>query len=161
MSDSMRQSTTDKVSSSMKPDSQKSTMEKGTDSVKGAADSVAGKAQPGTPSSPPPPFPTPTPTHEPPFSPPSTMASLLTHPPLPTDSEKSTTQSMSDSVSGGSSDASKSASDTAGKAQEQGGSMMNQASETLSNVAGQAQDALGMGSTFQIPPQNPSGGCRC
>ncbi|KAK1825103.1 hypothetical protein LTR12_000392 [Friedmanniomyces endolithicus] len=110
MSDSMRQSTTDKVSSSMKPNSSKSTMEKGTDSVKGAADSVAGKAQP--------------------------------------DSEKSTGQSLTDSVSGGSSDASKSASDTAGKAQEQGGSMMNQASETLSNVAGQAQDALGMGSTF-------------
>jgi len=66
---------------------------------------------------------------------------------------------MSDSVSGGSSDASKSASDTAGKAQEQGGSMMNQASETLSNVAGQAQDALGMGSTLHNLPCCLNHGC--
>ena len=40
--------TSDKVKSTMKPDSEKSTLEKGSEQVKGTADSVAGKAQPGT-----------------------------------------------------------------------------------------------------------------
>merc|ERR1711874_949079 len=96
MSDALRQDTSDKVKSTMKPDSEKSTLEKGSESVKGTADSVAGKAQP--------------------------------------DSEKSTGQSITDSVSGGSKDASN-----------QGSSMLNQASEGLSNAATQAQDALGLG----------------
>ena len=59
--------------------------------------------------------------------------------------EKSTFQSATDSVTGGSSDASKSASDTAGKAQEQGSGVLNQASESLGNAATQAQNALGLG----------------
>ncbi|KAK3047567.1 hypothetical protein LTR09_011072 [Extremus antarcticus] len=46
MSDALRQSTTDKAASNLKPDSQKSTLEQGSDKVKGAADSVAGSAQP-------------------------------------------------------------------------------------------------------------------
>jgi len=96
MSDSMRQDTTDKIKSNVKPDSEKSTLEKGSESIKGTADSVAGKAQP--------------------------------------DSEKSAGQSVTDTVSGGSKDA-----------QNQGSSLLNQASEGLSNAATQAQDALGMG----------------
>lgn len=36
----------DKVASNLKPDSQKSTLEQGSDKVKGAADSVAGSVQP-------------------------------------------------------------------------------------------------------------------
>lgn len=43
-----RQSTTDKIGSSVKPDSQKSTLEQGTDSLKSTADSVAGSVQPGS-----------------------------------------------------------------------------------------------------------------
>ncbi|KAK5115034.1 hypothetical protein LTR62_001731 [Meristemomyces frigidus] len=46
MSDSMRQSTTDKAASSLKPDSSKSTTEKAGDSIKSTADSVAGSVQP-------------------------------------------------------------------------------------------------------------------
>ncbi|KAK3713787.1 hypothetical protein LTR37_008273 [Vermiconidia calcicola] len=46
MSDSMRQSTTDKAASSMKPDSEKSVLEKGQETAKSTADSVAGSAQP-------------------------------------------------------------------------------------------------------------------
>jgi len=42
----MREDTTDKVKANLKPDSQKSTLEKGQESVQGAADSVAGKLQP-------------------------------------------------------------------------------------------------------------------
>ena len=42
-----RQSTTDKVASNVKPDSQKGVLEQGSDTVKGAADSVAGSVQPG------------------------------------------------------------------------------------------------------------------
>jgi len=41
-----REDTTDKVKANLKPDSQKSTLEKGQESVQGAADSVAGKLQP-------------------------------------------------------------------------------------------------------------------
>ncbi|RMX97277.1 hypothetical protein D0868_10732 [Hortaea werneckii] len=36
----------DKLASNLKPDSEKSTLEKGQDQVKGAADSLAGQAQP-------------------------------------------------------------------------------------------------------------------
>ncbi|KAI5369649.1 Putative Heat shock protein 9/12 [Septoria linicola] len=46
MSDSLRQDTTDKVASAVKPDSQKSTTESLGDKAKGTGDSVAGKAQP-------------------------------------------------------------------------------------------------------------------
>ncbi|KAK6431789.1 hypothetical protein LTR95_012049 [Oleoguttula sp. CCFEE 5521] len=46
MSDALRQSTTDKAASSLKPDSQKSTLESAGDSVKSTADSVAGSVQP-------------------------------------------------------------------------------------------------------------------
>ncbi|CAK1356112.1 hypothetical protein CB0940_00242 [Cercospora beticola] len=46
MSDSLRQSNTDKAASALKPDSQKSTTEQLGDKAKGAGDSVAGKAQP-------------------------------------------------------------------------------------------------------------------
>ncbi|KAK4888880.1 hypothetical protein LTR27_012279 [Elasticomyces elasticus] len=101
MSDSLRQSNTDKATSTLKPDSQKSGLEQAGDSVKSTADSVAGKAQP--------------------------------------DSEKSTGQSVTDSVSGGSKDASS-----------EGKSVVDQASEGLSNAAGQAQNALGMGSTYRF-----------
>jgi len=46
MSDALRQSTTDKATSAMKPDSQKSMTEKAGDSIKSTADNVAGSAQP-------------------------------------------------------------------------------------------------------------------
>ncbi|KIL69883.1 hypothetical protein M378DRAFT_69288 [Amanita muscaria Koide BX008] len=46
MSDSNRQSFTDKVGSTMKPDSQKSGMEQAGDYVKGKMDSVASTMQP-------------------------------------------------------------------------------------------------------------------
>merc|ERR1712013_107976 len=46
MSDALRQSTTDKAASAMKPDSQKSATEKAGDSVKSTADNVAGSVQP-------------------------------------------------------------------------------------------------------------------
>merc|ERR1711915_231110 len=46
MSDALRQSTTDKAASSLKPDSQKSGLEQAGDSIKGAADNVAGSVQP-------------------------------------------------------------------------------------------------------------------
>ncbi|KAI1795740.1 heat shock protein 9/12-domain-containing protein [Ganoderma leucocontextum] len=46
MSDTGRQSFTDKAQSSMKPDSQKSTTEQVADKAKGAYDSVASTAQP-------------------------------------------------------------------------------------------------------------------
>ncbi|KAF2773695.1 hypothetical protein EJ03DRAFT_323649 [Teratosphaeria nubilosa] len=46
MSDALRQDTSDKVKSSLKPDSEKSTLEKGQDSLASTADSIAGKAQP-------------------------------------------------------------------------------------------------------------------
>ncbi|KXL48452.1 hypothetical protein M433DRAFT_152297 [Acidomyces richmondensis BFW] len=48
MSDSMRQDPTDKVKATVKPDSEKSPLEKGQESVQSGADSVAGKLQPGT-----------------------------------------------------------------------------------------------------------------
>lgn len=43
-----RQDTSDKVGSTLKPDSQKSTLEQAQDSVKSAGDSVASTIQPGT-----------------------------------------------------------------------------------------------------------------
>merc|ERR1712137_1452592 len=46
MSDALRQSTTDKAASAMKPDSQKSATEKAGDSIKNTADNVAGSVQP-------------------------------------------------------------------------------------------------------------------
>ncbi|EME49036.1 hypothetical protein DOTSEDRAFT_40277 [Dothistroma septosporum NZE10] len=46
MSDSLRQSNTDKAASALKPDSQKSTLEQVQDSAKSTADSVAGTLQP-------------------------------------------------------------------------------------------------------------------
>ncbi|KAK5175050.1 uncharacterized protein LTR77_000187 [Saxophila tyrrhenica] len=46
MSDALRQSTTDKAASNLKPDSEKSTLEQGQDKMKGAADSVGGSVQP-------------------------------------------------------------------------------------------------------------------
>ncbi|WPG97767.1 Hypothetical protein R9X50_00054800 [Acrodontium crateriforme] len=46
MSDALRQSTTDKIGSSMKPDSQKSTLEQTSDSLKSTADSVGKTLQP-------------------------------------------------------------------------------------------------------------------
>nr|POE79734.1 12 kda heat shock protein [Quercus suber] len=95
MSDSFRQSNTDKLSSSIKPDSQKSTLESVSDSAKSTGDSIAGTLQP--------------------------------------ESEKSTSQKASDSITGGSKDAGK-----------QGDSMLNQASEGLSNVANSASDSLGL-----------------
>nr|POE66144.1 12 kda heat shock protein [Quercus suber] len=95
MSDSLRQSNTDKLGSSMKPDSQKTTMESVSDSAKSAGDSIAGSMQP--------------------------------------EGQKSTSQKATDSVTGGSKDAGK-----------QGDSMLNQASEGLSNAANSASESLGM-----------------
>ncbi|KAI7168454.1 hypothetical protein KC316_g11681 [Hortaea werneckii] len=46
MTDNLRQGAGDKLASNLKPDSEKSTLEKGQDQVKGAADSLAGQAQP-------------------------------------------------------------------------------------------------------------------
>ncbi|KAJ6454774.1 heat shock protein 9/12-domain-containing protein, partial [Mycena vitilis] len=46
MSDNSRQSMTDKASSALKPDSQKSTTEQMGDSVKGTGDSIASTLQP-------------------------------------------------------------------------------------------------------------------
>ncbi|KAJ7601958.1 heat shock protein 9/12-domain-containing protein [Mycena polygramma] len=46
MSDNSRQSRTDKASSALKPDSQKSTTEQMGDSVKGTGDSIASTLQP-------------------------------------------------------------------------------------------------------------------
>ncbi|TKA27613.1 hypothetical protein B0A50_04445 [Salinomyces thailandicus] len=46
MTDNLRQGAGDKLASNMKPDSQKTTMEQGSDKAKGAADSVAGTLQP-------------------------------------------------------------------------------------------------------------------
>eukprot|EP00262_Sarcandra_glabra_P021348 TRINITY_DN8980_c0_g1_i1.p2 TRINITY_DN8980_c0_g1~~TRINITY_DN8980_c0_g1_i1.p2 ORF type:complete len:119 (+),score=26.73 TRINITY_DN8980_c0_g1_i1:54-359(+) len=46
MSDSLRQDTSDKVASSLKPESQKSTLESANDSLKSAADSAASYVQP-------------------------------------------------------------------------------------------------------------------
>ncbi|KAF2214931.1 hypothetical protein CERZMDRAFT_105331 [Cercospora zeae-maydis SCOH1-5] len=46
MSDSLRQSNTDKAGSALKPDSQKSTTEQLGDKIKGTSDSIAGQAQP-------------------------------------------------------------------------------------------------------------------
>ncbi|KAK5133119.1 hypothetical protein LTR08_008143 [Meristemomyces frigidus] len=46
MSDSMRESMGDKAANTMKPDSQKSTLEMGQEKAQGAADSVAGTLQP-------------------------------------------------------------------------------------------------------------------
>jgi len=46
MSDALRQSTTDKAASAIKPDSQKSATEKAGDSIKSTADNIAGSAQP-------------------------------------------------------------------------------------------------------------------
>ena len=47
MSDALRQDTSDKATSALKPDSQKSTLETIGDKVKGAGDSAAGTVQPG------------------------------------------------------------------------------------------------------------------
>lgn len=44
-----RQDPVDKATSAMKPESEKSTLEKAGDSVKGTADNIAGTAQPGGP----------------------------------------------------------------------------------------------------------------
>jgi hypothetical protein len=41
-----RQDTTDKIKANVKPDSEKSTLEKGQEQLTGTADSLAGKAQP-------------------------------------------------------------------------------------------------------------------
>jgi hypothetical protein len=46
MSDTGRQSFTDKASSAMKPDSQKGTFEQASDKIKGTMDSAAGSMQP-------------------------------------------------------------------------------------------------------------------
>merc|ERR1712080_289876 len=46
MSDAFRQSTTDKATSALKPDSQKSGLEQAGDSIKNTADNVAGSVQP-------------------------------------------------------------------------------------------------------------------
>merc|ERR1711939_566785 len=46
MTDNLRQGAGDKLASNLKPDSEKSTLEKGQDQAKGAADSLAGQAQP-------------------------------------------------------------------------------------------------------------------
>merc|ERR1712230_61984 len=46
MTDNLRQGAGDKLASNLKPDSEKSTLEKGQDQVKGTADSLAGQAQP-------------------------------------------------------------------------------------------------------------------
>ncbi|GAB7360048.1 hypothetical protein MBLNU230_g7570t1 [Neophaeotheca triangularis] len=46
MSDAMRESMGDKAKSNLKPDSEKSYAEKGSEQLKGAADSVAGSVQP-------------------------------------------------------------------------------------------------------------------
>ncbi|KAG6835214.1 hypothetical protein H0H93_003876 [Arthromyces matolae] len=46
MSDANRQSFTDKASSAMKPDSEKSTFEKASDTIKGHADSLGSSMQP-------------------------------------------------------------------------------------------------------------------
>lgn len=46
MSDTGRQSFTDKAGSAMKPDSQKGTFEQATDKIKGTMDSAAGSMQP-------------------------------------------------------------------------------------------------------------------
>ncbi|QIX01194.1 hypothetical protein AMS68_006711 [Peltaster fructicola] len=48
MSDSLRQSTSDKVASNLKPESQKSTFESLSDSAKSTADQVAGSVQPSS-----------------------------------------------------------------------------------------------------------------
>ncbi|KAH9819756.1 chaperone heat shock hsp12 protein [Teratosphaeria destructans] len=62
------------------------------------------------------------------------------------ESEKSTTQKASDSLSSGTKDA-----------QKQGGSMLDQASEAASNAAKSVQDTLGLGESKLI---NLGGGCR-
>merc|ERR1712118_504257 len=46
MTDNLRQGAGDKLASNLKPDSEKSTLEKGQDQVKVTADSLAGQAQP-------------------------------------------------------------------------------------------------------------------
>merc|ERR1711977_675049 len=46
MTDNLRQGAGDKLASNLKPDSEKSTLEKGQDQVKGTADGLAGQAQP-------------------------------------------------------------------------------------------------------------------
>ncbi|KAG6889899.1 hypothetical protein C0992_003692 [Termitomyces sp. T32_za158] len=46
MSDNNRQSFTDKAGSALKPDSEKGTFEKASDSIKGNMDSLASSAQP-------------------------------------------------------------------------------------------------------------------
>ncbi|KAG6918278.1 hypothetical protein DXG01_015370 [Tephrocybe rancida] len=48
MSDNNRQSFTDKAGAAMKPDSQKGTLEKAGDSIKGNMDSLASSAQPNS-----------------------------------------------------------------------------------------------------------------
>ncbi|KAF8201559.1 heat shock protein 9/12-domain-containing protein [Pholiota molesta] len=48
MSDTGRQSFTDKASSAMKPDSQKGTFEQASDKIKGTMDSAAGSMQPNS-----------------------------------------------------------------------------------------------------------------
>lgn len=47
MADALRQDTSDKATSALKPESQKSTLETIGDKVKGAGDSAAGTVQPG------------------------------------------------------------------------------------------------------------------
>lgn len=63
------------------------------------------------------------------------------------DSEKSTTQKATDTVSGGSSDA-----------KDQGSSILGQAQEGLSSTVKSVQDSLGMGESayFSLPLSAPS-----
>ncbi|KAG6809151.1 hypothetical protein H0H92_001401 [Tricholoma furcatifolium] len=48
MSDNGRQSFTDKAGAALKPDSQKGTLEKASDSIKGNLDNLAGSVQPNS-----------------------------------------------------------------------------------------------------------------
>ena len=113
-----RQSTTDKAESALKPDSEKSTLEKAQDSVKSTADSVAGSAQPGM--------------HLCPFI--CIMShgdGLLT---FHIEGEKGVGQQVSDTVSG-----------TGTGSGEQGQGVLAQAQEAAGNAANTVKDTLGLG----------------
>ncbi|MCJ1467222.1 hypothetical protein MMC07_005845 [Pseudocyphellaria aurata] len=107
MSDSAREGLTDKAQKNLTPDSEKSGVDKAKDSASGAYDSVAGTLQPGT--------------------------SLSKLPFI--ESEKSTTQKLSDSTSSGSKDAEDTGKTYLQSAQDGASNLANTVSDTLSDVA--------------------------